>query len=147
MNGIVCGTCGYVALDGKAPENCPVCNTPKSGFSETENAINQPADKENLTELEQKHIPVVEVVKSCGLVPEGCQDALVRVGKILHPAEAEHVIVWIDLYNDNEWISRVHLSSNVNPAIINHLKSGDTGKLSVVAFCNQHGKWIKEIDF
>jgi superoxide reductase len=133
MNGIVCGTCGYVALDGKAPENCPVCNTPKSGFTELEGAINTPADADNLTELDKKHIPVVEkaeVVKA-------------KMGEITHPMEPNHHIVWVDFYLNDKWMSRAHLTPDCNPEACVSLKT--QGKISVIAFCNQHGKWIKEL--
>jgi superoxide reductase len=144
MKGFVCKMCGFVSINGSAPEKCPSCGAPKSAFSEEENAINEPKDKENLTELEKKHIPVIKVVKQCGLIPEGCQDVHVKIGEIQHPTEPEHYINWIDFYIDKEFISRVKLTpSKLNPAAALHLKTGN-GKLTVIEFCNVHGKWMQE---
>jgi hypothetical protein len=36
MSRFVCSVCGYVHEDSSAPENCPVCMAPSSGFSEIE---------------------------------------------------------------------------------------------------------------
>ncbi len=146
LKGIVCGTCGYIALDGVAPDNCPVCMSPKEVFKEEGNAVNEPADPSNLSELDKKHLPVIGIVKKCGMIPEGCVDATVRVGEILHPTEPDHHIFFIDMYLDKEWITRVHLSDKVNPAAVIHLKPESSGKISVIELCNKHGKWISEVD-
>ena len=144
MKAFVCNACGFNSIDGTKPEKCPVCGN--TVFNEIENAINEPQDENNLTELEKKHTPVIKVAKECGLIPEGCQDAHVRIGEILHPREEDHYIVFVDFYWDKKWIARMHLSHNVNPAGAVHLLQG-SGKLSVVELCNKHGAWIKEIDF
>ena len=144
MKGFVCKVCGFISINGKAPESCPVCHAPKTAFEEKANAIKTPKDANNLTEAEKKHIPVIKVVKTCGLIPEGCQDVHVKVGEIQHPMQAEHFIMHIDFYINNEFISRVILTPDkVNPAGALHLKAKD-GKLQVVELCNLHGAWIKE---
>lgn len=144
MKGFVCKVCGFISINGKAPENCPECHAPKTAFEEKEDAIKTPKDADNLTELEKKHIPVIKVVKTCGLIPEGCQDVHVKVGEIQHPMQAEHFIMHIDFYIGNEFISRVILTPDkVNPAAALHLKAKN-GKLQVVELCNLHGAWIKE---
>ena len=144
MKGYVCKVCGYISINGSAPENCPVCHAPKTAFEEKNDAIKTPKDAANLTEVEKKHVPVVKVVKTCGLIPEGCTDVHVRMGEIQHPMEAKHYIVHIDFYVDNEFISRIILTpEKLNPAGALHLKV-KSGKLSVVEFCNLHGAWIAE---
>ncbi|MBU2505011.1 MAG: hypothetical protein KKB89_04350, partial [Candidatus Omnitrophica bacterium] len=75
MKGYVCKICKFISINGSAPEKCPVCGAPKTAFEEREDAIKTPQDESNLTELEKKHIPVITVVKACGLIPHGCQDA------------------------------------------------------------------------
>lgn len=145
MKGFVCSVCGFVSIDGSAPENCPVCFAPKTAFQEKD-AINEPKDPKNLTELEKKHVPVVKLVKKCGLVPEGCIDANVRIGETLHPTLPEHFIVHMDFYVDKKFVSRAILKpEKVNPAVGVHLKV-QSGKLTVVGFCNLHGNWITEVD-
>ncbi len=134
MKGIVCGTCGHVVLKGEAPEKCPVCMSPKEQFKEDEKAINEPADAGNLTEAEKKHIPVVEV--------DG-NKVNVKIGEIEHPMEAEHSILFIDVYADKEFAARVHLTPSLKPFVSVELKQA--GKISVVELCNVHGKWIKEV--
>jgi len=146
MKGLVCKVCGFIAIDGVGPDNCPVCNAPKTAFQEKENAIKTPQDAGNLTELEKKHLPVITVVKTCGLIPEGCHDVHVKLGEIQHPMQDDHYIMHIDFYIDNKFIARVHLTpAKLNPAAALHLKAGE-GKLAAVAFCNLHGAWINEQD-
>ncbi|MBU0549413.1 MAG: hypothetical protein KJ838_03720 [Candidatus Omnitrophica bacterium] len=146
MEGFVCKICGFISIDGTAPDKCPVCGAPKGSFEMKQDAIKIPKDVNNLTELEKKHIPVITLVKKCGLIPEGCQDVQVKMGEIQHPMLAEHSIVHIDFYIDKKVISRVILTPDkLNPAAALHLKVTN-GKLAVIELCNIHGAWIKEID-
>ncbi len=144
MKGFVCGVCGYVSINGSAPDNCPVCHAPKNSFEEKQDAIKTAQDLSNKTELEKKHVPVITIVRKCGLIPEGCLDVHVKMGDIQHPMLPEHYILHIDFYIDQEFISRVILTpGKLNPAAGLHLKA-DSGKLSVVELCNLHGAWIAE---
>ena len=144
MKGYVCKICGYISINGSAPETCPVCHAPKSSFNEKHDAIKTPTDPENLTEAEKKHLPMITVLKKCGLIP-GCTDVHVKVGETLHPMLPEHYIVHIDFYIDNEFISRVILTPDKpNPAAALHLKA-NSGKLAVIELCNVHGAWIREV--
>ena len=146
MKGFLCKVCGFISINGSAPENCPVCGAPRTSFEEKEEAVKTPKDANNLTELEKKHIPVITIVKKCGLIPEGCQDVHVKMGQIQHPMQEEHYIMHIDFYIDNEFISRVKLTpEKLNPAAALHLKA-ESGKLSVIELCNLHGAWIKEVE-
>lgn len=146
MKGFVCKVCGFISIDGSAPEKCPVCGSPKTAFEEKEGAIKTPKDSNNLTELEKKHVPVITIVKKCGLIPEGCQDLHVKMGEIQHPMLPEHYIMHIDFYIDKKFLSRVILTpEKLNPAAALHLKA-QGGKLSVIENCNLHGAWIKELD-
>ncbi|MBL7156625.1 MAG: hypothetical protein ISS92_00535 [Candidatus Omnitrophica bacterium] len=140
----VCKVCGYIAINGNAPENCPVCHAPKASFEEKIDAIKTPADPKNLTDLEKKHIPVVLVLKKCGLI-EGCTDVHVKMGEIIHPMEKKHFITHIDFYLDKEFISRVILMpGKLNPAAALHLKAS-SGTLTAIELCTLHGAWAKEV--
>jgi len=146
MKGYMCKICKYISIDGTAPANCPVCGAPKTAFEEKENAINTAKDAANLTELEKKHIPAVKVIKTCGLIPDGCTDVHAKIGEIQHPMQPEHYIVHIDFYIDKKFISRIVLTpEKLNPAGALHLKA-KVGRLSVIELCNIHGAWIKELD-
>ncbi|MFH1655019.1 MAG: desulfoferrodoxin family protein [Candidatus Omnitrophota bacterium] len=141
MKGFVCKVCGYISINGSAPDKCPVCGAPKTSFEEKQDAIKTAKDEAQLSE---KHTPVITVIKKCGLIPEGCTDVHVKVGSVTHPMQVDHYIVHIDFYIDNEFISRVHLTpEKLNPAAGLHLKIS-SGKLSSVEFCNKHGAWIAD---
>ena len=144
MKGLVCKICKYIAINGTAPDKCPVCGAPKSAFEEKDDAIKLPASAGNLTDLEKKHIPVIKVVKTCGLISDGSQDVHVKMGEIQHPMQPEHYITHIDFYIDAKFIARVHLTpEKLNPAAALHLKAA-SGKLTAIELCNLHGAWIKE---
>lgn len=143
MNKPVCKTCGYIALNDAIPESCPVCKSSSSAFS-VQDAIKTPADANNLTDLEKKHIPLITVVKKCGLIPDCCYDAHFKCGEIKHPMMPEHSIVHIDVYLNKNFISRIMLTPDAcNPAGALHLKAQE-GTLSAVAYCDVHGVWMNE---
>ncbi len=60
MKGYVCGTCGYISIDGTVPDKCPVCAASKTSFEQKD--IIKTAEAEGPKE---KHVPVIEVVKKC----------------------------------------------------------------------------------
>jgi len=141
MKGIVCSVCGYISINGSAPDKCPVCGAPAVSFHEKPDAIKIAQDELNLSE---KHTPVITIVRKCGLIPEGCQDVHAKIGKVIHPVLKEHYIMLIDFYLDNDFLARVHLSpEKLNPAAALHLKA-EKGKISVIDHCNIHGAWIAE---
>jgi superoxide reductase len=144
MKGYVCKVCGFISIDGAAPDNCPVCGAPKTAFAGKDDAIKTAEDPNNLSELEKKHIPLITVVRKCGLIPEGCLDVHVKMGQIQHPMQPEHYIMHIDFYIDKKFIARVHLTpEKLNPAAALHLKTA-SGKLTAIELCNLHGTWINE---
>ena len=147
MKGIVCSVCGFIAIDGAAPEKCPVCYSPKKVFSEKDDAIVTPSSATDKVEANKKHIPVILVVKKCGLLPDsGCTDINVKVGEITHPMLPEHFIMYIDCYHDKQFISRIHLTpGKLNPAAGLHLKVS-SGKFIAIEKCNLHGSWMTEIE-
>ncbi len=141
MKGHVCKICGFVSINGSAPAKCPVCGAPQGSFEEKADALKTAQDDAKAGE---KHTPVITVVKQCGLIPEGCNDAHVKVGEVQHPMLPEHYITNIDFYIDGEYVSRVYLTpEKLNPAAALHIKV-TSGKLSAVEHCNQHGSWIQE---
>lgn len=144
MKTFVCGICGYVTFEN-VPDNCPICFAPKEKFKENPEAIVKPKDPNNLTEGDKKHIPVITVVRKCGLFGEGCIDVHAKVGEIKHVMEEKHFIRHVDFYLNYKYIARaIFTPVNVNPAACVHLPSG-TGKLTVIENCNIHGNWMSEV--
>jgi superoxide reductase len=144
MKGYVCSICGFVSIDGSAPEKCPVCGAPKSQFTDKADALKTAKDVAMVGESEKKHIPQIMINKKCGLLPAGCIDISVKVGEIVHPMLPEHFIMHIDFYIDNKYVSRAMLTPDkLNPAATIHLKGTDT-KVQVVELCNLHGMWYSE---
>lgn len=144
MKGFVCKKCGYVSINGSAPDKCPVCWAPKTDFEEKADALKTDQVKVEKGETEKKHIPAITIIKKCGLIPDGCTDVHVKIGEITHPMEQKHFITAIDLYLNKEFISRIHLTPvHLNPAGAWHLKA-HAGTISAVALCNIHGSWIKD---
>jgi superoxide reductase len=145
MKALVCAACGFIALDGDVSGPCPVCHSKKEIFKEVEDAIVTPSPATDKVELNKKHIPLVKIVKACGLIPDsGCTDVSVKVGETTHPMLKEHFIMYVDTYIDKKYISRVFFSpEKMNPAVGLHLKVS-TGTFQAIAKCNLHGAWLTE---
>lgn len=88
----------------------------------------------NPTELEKKHTPVIERL--------GNGEVEVRVGLVPHPMEAEHHIMWVELYRNKNLVEHKDLEVG-KPAEaifeIPDLKSEDV--LTAREECNIHGLW------
>ena len=144
MEAYVCTVCGYIALTGEAPDNCPNCGAPKDKFQKKSDALILPEDPKNMTELEKKHVPQIRINKTCDLMGEGCLDVHARMGGIVHPMKNDHYITWVDFYLNKEFASREKLTpEKTQPAGCVHLNAG-SGDISVVINCNKHGNWIAE---
>ncbi|MCM8798676.1 MAG: desulfoferrodoxin [Candidatus Omnitrophica bacterium] len=105
-------------------------------------------DLKNLSELEQKHLPVItapERVKRNEVF-----EVTIEVGKYkAHPNEPGHFIEWMELYSGDTFLFRVNLSGSLSspkvtvPVKLTHAH----GPLKAWAKCNLHGLWegTKEI--
>ncbi len=104
--------------------------------------VNRPADPRNLTDLEKKHIPVINAPSSVG---QGeCFAVTVEVGKLLaHPNERGHFIEFIDLYADELFLARMDLTAvNTCPkATLCLALSAPAKELRAYERCNIHGVW------
>jgi len=144
MKAFVCGKCEYVSLKKKAPEKCPVCLA-EGSFRKQEDAVNKPREVDNMSELEEMHVPQLKINKNCGYF-EDCRNVYVKIGEVAHPMTSEHWISIIDFYLNNSYASRIQLTAEETyPAVCIHLNA-EKGKVSVVEHCNLHGMWISEID-
>ena len=143
MKTFLCPICGHIAFDA-APEKCPVCGAAKSKFAEKTGLLKKAGDGAVGGETEKKHVPAITVVKTCGLIPQGCLDVHAKVGEVPHPMLPAHHITFIDFYIDRKFIARTHLTpEHCNPAAALHLKAS-AGTLQVVENCNIHGWWFAE---
>jgi len=103
--------------------------------------VNRPADPENPTDLEKKHIPVIEVPET---VPAGKPAPItVHVGKLLaHPNEHGHHIEFIDLYFDKSFLARTDLTGvSTEPKVTYNVILAKSGTLRAFESCNLHGVW------
>ena len=105
--------------------------------------INKPADAANMTELEKKHMPVID-----------CPDTVkagepfkvhINVGEIPHVMDEGHHIQWIDVYFKNNFFARVDLTPQftrpeVTLTLERHSKH-ESSTLRVIERCNLHGQW------
>lgn len=111
--------------------------------------INKPKDEKNLSEMELKHVPVIEAPDSVK-AGEPFQVSI-KVGSIPHVMEEGHHIQWIELYSRGNFLARVDLTPVFTKAEVTvTLVKGEVHKattLRAIERCNLHGMWegIKEI--
>lgn len=111
--------------------------------------VNKVADAKNPTDLEKKHIPVIEAPAS--VKPGEMFDVTVHVGKLLeHPNEPEHFIEYIELFAGWVPLVRVDLAAGVTqPKVVLRVAVEpemlvDGGCLRAFEKCNKHGVWAGE---
>ena len=141
MSYFLCSVCGHIEF-GAAPESCPVCMAPKDKFSQNDSVF---ADsKAKSPEGGVKHTPVISIETGTKLW-EGAEytTVAVKVGEVAHPMEEKHFITFIDIYADDKWVKRVHLTPSVYAVASAHIK-GSFKKVTVVENCNLHGWWMSE---
>lgn len=111
--------------------------------------VNTPKDANALTELEQKHIPVITAPDK--VRRDEVFEVTIEVGRLkAHPNEPSHFIEWVELYCGDTFLFRVSLSGSLSvpkvtiPVKLTHAH----GPLKAWGKCNLHGLWegIKEID-
>ncbi|NIA21734.1 MAG: superoxide reductase [Anaerolineaceae bacterium] len=108
--------------------------------------INTPQDLDNLSDLEKKHLPVIEAPDS---VKAGEPfEVTVQAGKLLaHPNEPGHHIESIELYQGHVLLARVDLAGGLaGPKVtFTVLLASDVddpnGGLRAFEKCNLHGTW------
>lgn len=106
-------------------------------------------DLKNLSELEQKHLPVISAPER--IKRDGVFEVTIEVGKYkTHPNEPGHFMEWVELYSGDAFLFRVNLSGSLSqPKVTIPIKLTHAhGPLKARAKCNLHGLWegIKEIE-
>jgi len=103
--------------------------------------INKAKDSKNLTDLEKKHLPVIDCPDK---VRKGDQfQVSIEAGKLLeHPNENIHYIEWIELLADDLFISRIDLIPVVGkPKVTLTISLNESHNLRARIRCNLHGIW------
>jgi superoxide reductase len=106
---------------------------------------NQPKDTTNLSDMEKKHIPVIQAPDEVK-AGEPFQ-ATIKVGEIPHVSEEAHHIQWIDVYFGQNFYTRVELTPvftrpEVTVTLVRHGKGTHrVGTMRVTERCNIHGLW------
>jgi superoxide reductase len=106
--------------------------------------VNTVKDKENMTDLEKKHTPVIDAPEK---VNKGeLFEVTVEVGRYMkHPNTLGHFIQWIELYSGNTFLGRAEFTpefSDPKIKMVVMLKHGHP--LIAVERCNLHGIWASE---
>ncbi len=107
--------------------------------------VNIPKDPKTLSELEQKHTPVISAPDK--VKKEETFNVTVEVGKYkAHPNEPAHFIEWVELYSGDTFLYRISLSCSLSdPKITIPVKLTHAhGPLKAWAKCNIHGLWEGE---
>ena len=109
--------------------------------------VNIPKDANALSELEQKHIPVIS--SPAKVKKDETFTVTVEVGKYkAHPNEPAHFIEWVELYSGDTFLLRASLAGSLSqPKIVIPVKLTHAhGPLKAWAKCNIHGLWEGEKD-
>jgi superoxide reductase len=105
--------------------------------------VNRPSDLENLSDLEKKHLPVIEAPDRVKL--REFFQITVEVGKLLeHPNEKAHFIEFLDVYADDTFLARVDLTAVTTcpRATLCVALAHPADELRVYERCNLHGVWV-----
>jgi len=120
-----------------------------SDYGSDESAGGKPVQKikdpANLTPAETKHSPKIVVE---GPVKTGDPTKVtVAVGRAMHPMEAKHHIMWIELYAGEQKVARVDLEPVVSKPVVTFMVvlSGPT-TLRAREECNLHGVWEESLE-
>jgi len=104
--------------------------------------VNCQVDPNNMSDLERKHIPVIDAPD---VVTKGQRfEATVEVGRNTDPPTAtDHFIGFIDLYADETYLGRADfIGRAVLPKVVfSIVPRRPFRELRALAHCNQHGTW------
>ena len=108
--------------------------------------VNKAKDAATLTDLEKKHVPVIEAPDKVK-AGEPFQ-VTVHVGKLLaHPNEPGHHVEWVELYQGYVFLARADLAgATTEPKVTFTVRleaaiAAKEGVLRAFEKCNLHGTW------
>ena len=127
------------------PETKAAAPTEEVKHSETE-PPQTAKDPAKLSDLEAKHVPQFDVPAT---LKKGQKATVtVNIGKVPHPMEATHWIMWAELYVDDKLVGkRVELKPGDKPQAKFEITPAGKATLKAHIYCNKHGLWenTKEI--
>lgn len=144
----ICSVCHHVVFT-QAPFHCPVCSASIENFGYHPGAIMIPEKAEALSEIEKRHVPVIEVARGGGELSER-YEVHVKVGEIEHDKSIEDHIRFIDFYIrggeiSKRCIGRVNLRcERFVPSVNVRMHNVDSSTISVISNCSAHGYWMSE---
>lgn len=101
--------------------------------------INKAKDPDNLTPLEEKHVPFIIV--NWEDLQKGYISIKVEVGKTPHPMDPDHYIKNIELFVNFVSIAKVELTPKGKPVLEFKAKIAGGEHIKAQAECNKHGLW------
>ena len=104
--------------------------------------VNTPEDRDNPTDLEKKHVPVITAPDK--VKPGECFEVIVEVGKLLkHPNEPAHFIEFVELYAGDVYLARMDFTAKTTCPTMKVCVAleKDRGSLRAFERCNLHGVW------
>jgi superoxide reductase len=105
--------------------------------------VNEPGDPNNLSDLEKKHLPIIDAPDVVTLGE--CFDVTVEIGRLKsHPNEHGHFIQFVDLYADESFLARVDLASVKScPKVTVAVSLQEMAEeIRAYGHCNLHGSWV-----
>ena len=105
--------------------------------------INKAKDPSNMTELEKKHVPIIQL----GAENKETKKITitVKIGEVEHPMIKEHYIKYIELYIDNKSVGKVDLKPGDKPEAKFEVEVPAGGRITAREECNVHGVWEGEV--
>ena len=106
-------------------------------FDETKEEVHYIEDIDAASDFELKHTPNIEVIND-----SECKRIKVTIGLkgISHPQTEEHLIEWFRVEDAIETVLYETFDANETPEAEFNVY-GESGEISVLAFCNLHGVW------
>lgn len=104
--------------------------------------ISKIKDPVNITELEKKHVPVIQIISEDK--EKNMITVTVTVGEIQHPMEEQHYIKNIEIFVDNKSAGKVNLKPGDKTEAKFEVSVTDNKKITARANCNVHGIWEGE---
>jgi superoxide reductase len=105
--------------------------------------VNEAANPGDLSPLEQKHLPKIEIPTK--ITAGEFFPLKITVGHIPHPNENEHFIQWLVLSVNGVYLARFDFTAIMtSPQVsiqIQLVHSGSETRLAAVSRCNLHGLW------
>jgi superoxide reductase len=120
-----------------------MCAVQAGGTGSLFKGVNEPMNVQNLSDLEKKHLPVIEAPDE--VAAGQCFDVRVEVGKLLaHPNEHKHFIQFVDLYADDTFLARTDFTAVKTCPRTSFCVSldGPVNELRAYEYCNMHGTWV-----